>query len=83
MISCAACTIALARRASSEPSSRLVSAAARLTMASARDQRARHALLADAEIIARALGLRAPIAVGRHFDRAERIGFGAGLHLTR
>ena len=44
------------------------------------DDRARHALLADAEIIARALGLRAPVAVRRHFDRAERIGFGAGLH---
>ena len=44
------------------------------------DQRARHALLADAEILARALGLRAPIAVGRHLDRPEAVGFGAGFH---
>src|SRR5580704_9544160 len=47
------------------------------------DDRARHALLADTEIIARTLGLRAPVAVRRHFDRAERIGFGAGLHFFR
>ena len=80
MISCAACTIALARRASSKPSSRLTSAAARLTMRERRDQRPRHALVADAEIIARALGLRAPIAIGRDLDRPEAVGFGAGFH---
>ena len=44
------------------------------------DKRARHALLADAEIAARALGLRPPIAVGRHFDGPKRVGFGAGFH---
>ena len=38
------------------------------------DQRARHALAADPEILDRALGLRAPVAVGRHFDRAECVG---------
>ena len=43
------------------------------------DDRSRHALLADAEIAARALGLRAPIAVGRHLDRAEGVGLGARL----
>ena len=35
------------------------------------DQRARHYLIADRKIMPRALGLGAPIAVGRHFDRAE------------
>ena len=45
------------------------------------DDRQRHALVADAEIVARALGLRPPIAIGRYFDRPEGVGFGAGLHL--
>ena len=38
----------------------------------------RHAILADAEILPRAFGLRAPIAVGGDLDRSEAIGFGAG-----
>jgi hypothetical protein len=42
------------------------------------NERARHALHADAEILRRALRLRAPIAVGRDFDRPKRIAFGAG-----
>ena len=41
------------------------------------DQRLRHAFLADPEIPARALGLRAPIAVVRHLDRSEGIGLDA------
>jgi hypothetical protein len=41
------------------------------------DDRLRHALLADAEIAARTLGLRAPIAVGRHLERAARIALDA------
>ena len=45
-----------------------------------RDQRARHALFADREIMPRALGLCAPIGLRRHFDRTEGIGFGAGFH---
>ena len=48
-----------------------------------RDQRPRHALVADAEIIARTLGLRAPIAIGRDFDRPEAVGFGAGFHVAQ
>ena len=36
-----------------------------------RDQRARHVFVADAEIQTRALGLRAPIAIGGNLDRAE------------
>ena len=40
--------------------------------------RLRHPLAADAEVLERALGLGAPVAVGDHFDRAERVGFGAG-----
>ena len=43
------------------------------------DQRLRHALLADAEILQRALRLRAPVAVGGDLDRAEGVGFGAGF----
>src|SRR5437763_1778363 len=39
----------------------------------------RHALDADAEIPERALRLRAPISVGRHFDRAEGVGLAASL----
>src|SRR5690606_32347243 len=34
---------------------------------------------ADPEIAKRTLGLRAPVAVGGDFDRAERVGFGSGL----
>src|SRR5262245_40832005 len=41
------------------------------------DQGQRHALLADPEISARALGLRAPIPVGRYLDEAKGIGFHA------
>ncbi len=43
------------------------------------DQRLRHAVAADLEILQRALGLRAPIAVGGHVDRTEAVGFAAGL----
>src|SRR6187455_889029 len=39
------------------------------------DEGLRHALLADFEVPARALGLGAPIAVVLHVDRSERIGF--------
>jgi hypothetical protein len=44
-----------------------------------RDDRARHKLVADAEIVARALGLRPPVAIGRHFDRPERCRFRCGF----
>ncbi len=43
------------------------------------DQRDRHTLGPDAEIAERALGLRPPIAVGRHLDRAETVGLDARL----
>ena len=39
----------------------------------------RHALGADAEIVQRALGLRAPELVGGNIERAEGVGFDAGL----
>src|SRR5262249_48921028 len=42
------------------------------------DQRPRHPLGADPEVLDRALGLRAPIAIGRHLDRAEGVGLGPG-----
>ena len=50
-----------------------------LQQAEGADQRDRHALAADLEILQRPLGLRAPIAVGRHLDVAHGIGFDAGL----
>jgi hypothetical protein len=44
------------------------------------DDADRHALgRAEREIVDRALGLRAPIAVRRHLDRADGIRFGPGL----
>lgn len=43
------------------------------------DQRDGHSLAADGEIGDRALRLRAPIGLGGHLDRAETVGFGAGL----
>jgi hypothetical protein len=43
------------------------------------DERQRHLLGADTEILDRALRLRAPIAVCGHVDRAERVGLGAGV----
>ncbi len=39
------------------------------------DDRLRHALLADPEVVAGAFGLRAPVAVGGDLDRPERVGF--------
>ena len=40
-------------------------------------QRQRHGLGADPEILQAALGLRAPVAIRRHLDRAEGIGLDA------
>ena len=37
-----------------------------------------HAVVADREVVQRALGLRAPVAVGGHLDRAHAVGLGAG-----
>ena len=53
-------------------------AAARLTMPSACTSEIGMRSIADPEILARALGLRAPIAVGGDLDRAEGVGLGAG-----
>ena len=39
------------------------------------DHLARDQVLADAEVLKRALGLRAPELVGRHLDLAEAVGF--------
>src|SRR5262245_12047232 len=39
--------------------------------------RLRHALLADAEVVARAFGLSAPEPIGGHLDRPEGVGLGA------
>ena len=44
------------------------------------DDLERHLLLGpERKILNRALGLRAPICVGRDVDRAEAVGFGAGV----
>ena len=58
---------------------RLTSAAARLTMPKRVDQRRRHALGADAEILAASAGSARPNSGRRDLDRAERVGLGAGL----
>ncbi len=42
------------------------------------DERNRHALAADAEILQGALGLRSPEPLGGNLDRAEGVGLGAG-----
>ncbi len=42
------------------------------------DQRPGHVLVADLEVLPRAFGLGAPIAVAGHLDRAESVPFGAG-----
>ena len=71
MTSCAAWTIASARRASSRPSRGSPRAAARLTMPSARMSGQRHALVADAEILQRALRSARPSS-GRPAPRSGR-----------
>ena len=43
------------------------------------DQRRRHALAADSEVLQAALGLSAPIGVGRHVDRADRVRLAPGF----
>ena len=43
----------------------------------------RHPLAADLEVLERALGLGAPVAVGGDRDLAHRVGFDAGLHRVR
>ena len=62
---------------SSAPRSRLTSAAAFFTRASAW-MSARHALAGDREVLEAALGLGAPEAVGGDLDRAEGVVLGAG-----
>ena len=42
------------------------------------DDRHRHAVLADLEVLPRAFGLRAPIAIGGNVDRTETVGLAAG-----
>ncbi|MHC2439591.1 hypothetical protein ACVMB0_006966 [Bradyrhizobium sp. USDA 4451] len=42
------------------------------------DDRDRHPVVADFEILPRAFGLRAPVAVGGNVDRAEAVGLAAG-----
>ena len=45
------------------------------------NDRHRHELIANLEVMFRAFGLRAPVVVRRHFDRSERVGFGARCFL--
>ena len=42
------------------------------------NDRHRHPVMADAEILPRTLGLRAPVAIGGNLDRTEAVGLGAG-----
>ena len=41
------------------------------------DDRQRHAVGTDSEVLQRSLGLRPPVAIGGHLDRTEGIGLGA------
>jgi hypothetical protein len=41
------------------------------------NDRHRHPVMADAEVLPAAFGLRAPVAVGRNLDRTEAVGLGA------
>ena len=77
--SSAAPAMASARRGSRSPRSRFTSADGLLDEGEGVHERQRHALVADAEVLDRALGLRAPESVGGHGDRAERVGLGASL----
>src|SRR5262249_38309854 len=47
------------------------------------DERQRHAIGADLEVLERALSLRAPEAVGRDFDFTHRVGFNPRAHRRR
>jgi hypothetical protein len=47
------------------------------------DDRDRHPVLADTEILPAAFGLRAPIAIGGDVDRTETIGLGAGSFISQ
>ena len=64
--------------ASSLPVSRFTSAAAFLMSASARITRRGRRSPLTGKFCDGALGLRAVERVGGHFDRAQRVGFGAG-----
>ena len=43
----------------------------------------RHPVMADLEILPRAFGLRAPIAIGGNVDRTEAVGLAAGRFVSR
>ena len=60
------------------PRSAFTSAAALLEDPEGADDRDRHRVAADREVVEGALGLRAPVVVGRDLDRAHRVGLGAG-----
>src|SRR5262249_43068857 len=47
------------------------------------DHRLRHAVVADGEVVERALGLRAPVVLGRHLDGTHRVRLRAGGRDTR
>ncbi len=69
-----------ARRSSRRPSSRFTSRARRLQHAKGMDDGRGHRVVADGEVMEAALGLRAPVVLGRHLDRAHRVGLGPRRH---
>ncbi len=81
MISSAAWTISAACSSDIFPRSRFTSAAAFFSTAIDADHRVGHPVVGDREVVQRALGLRAPVAVGADLDRAHAVALGAGCLL--
>ena len=74
----AARTIRSRCSAGSRPRSAFTSAAARLRIAEGVDDRDRHGVVADREMMERTLRLGAPVVVGRDVDRAHGVGLCSG-----
>ena len=77
--SSAARTISSARRLSRRPSFWLTSAAAFFRRPRGANDRDGHPVVADREMVERALGLSAPVAVGADFDPPHAVALDAGL----
>ena len=78
MISSAAATMRSAFSAASLPRSRFVERGGLLEDRHAADDGRRHAVVADREVVERALGLRPPVPVVGDLDRPHAVGLGAG-----
>ena len=81
--SCAACAIASASLGSRPPSPLVHPRRGQLDDAERPDEGGRHALAADAEVLQAALGLGAPVVVGRDLDRPEGVRLHPHVALAR